>query len=183
MNKEKLIKMYNENKPLQFIGFFGGLNAKGLSPEVFSNFYPSTFSLVINGTKFTFSSNEQFFMWYKAKKFNDEQIAKEILALNYDPKRAKALGRKVSNYDDKIWDSVREKVMYTGLKLKFSQNPDLKKYLLETGDKILVETSPWDKLWGCGMGIKENYSNPLLWKGSNKLGFLLMKLRMELNEG
>lgn len=181
MNKKQLIERINNGEKFEFVGFFGGLNARGLSPEVFSNFYPANFKLTLKNEVFNFSSTEQFFMWYKARKFGDSEIADKIASLKYDPKSAKGLGRKVRNYDDSVWDSVREQVMYTGVKLKFSQNPTLREYLLATGDSVLVEASPWDKIWGCG--IKGDVSNPVAWPGENKLGFLLMKLRDELSQG
>lgn len=181
MNKETLIQKYNSNKNIEFLGFFGGLNSREINTDIFSNFYPANFKLKLNNNEFEFTSTEQFFMWYKAKKFGDEIIANEILNLGYNPKAAKRLGRKVKKYDEKVWDEVREKVMYTGLKLKFTQNDELLNYLLKTNEKVLVEASPWDKIWGCGKGLNESYSNPTTWTGDNKLGFLLMKLRDELN--
>lgn len=59
----------------------------------------------------------------------------------------------------------------------------LTKYLLSTEQKILVEASPYDKLWG--IGLSENSSgvdNPLNWQGRNFLGFALMEVREKLRK-
>lgn len=71
--------------------------------------------------------------------------------------------------------------MYQGNYLKFSQNQDLLAYLASTRGKVLVEASPYDKIWGVGWREKDgNISNPMLWKGENLLGFILMEVRDDL---
>ncbi len=62
--------------------------------------------------------------------------------------------------------------MYDVLKAKFTQHKELKKLLLDTEDKILVEHTENDNYWGDGGDGK----------GKNKLGKLLMKIRRELSE-
>lgn len=65
--------------------------------------------------------------------------------------------------------------------LKFSQNKELKEFLLSTNDAVLVEASPYDKVWGVGLkrdDIKIN--NPNKWQGENLLGFALMEVREKL---
>lgn len=57
----------------------------------------------------------------------------------------------------------------------------IKNILISTKDSILVEASPYDKIWGIGMSANnENIENPLLWRGLNLLGFALMEVRDEL---
>lgn len=64
---------------------------------------------------------------------------------------------------------------------KFSQHPELKAYLLGTGNRILVEASPVDKIWGVGLAKDDGkIHNPLNWQGLNLLGFALMQVRDEL---
>lgn len=93
--------------------------------------------------------------------------AKEFCHLN--PSQAKRLGRRVSLRPD--WEKVKDDIMYDILWRKFTQNPELKKALLETGDAHLEEGNNWgDKYWGTVNGV-----------GKNKLGKLLMKLRKELS--
>jgi ribA/ribD-fused uncharacterized protein len=60
--------------------------------------------------------------------------------------------------------------MYNGLKAKFTQNEKIKRLLLSTQDKILIEDTNSDYYWGCGKNKT----------GKNMLGILLMKLREEL---
>ena len=92
-------------------------------------------------------------MYRKAILFNDQEIADKVL-LEPIPSKQKALGRKVKGFDNKKWNEVREKIVEEGNWWKFTQpkEGDLKKMLLETGDRLLVEASPYDKIWGVGYG-------------------------------
>jgi len=97
------------------------------------------------------------------------------------PNQAKSLGRKVKNFDPKIWDEHKYEIVKQGNLLKFSQNEKFKTFLLATNNKILVEGSPYDKIWGIGMLESDSRAeNPLLWNGENLLGFALMEVREEL---
>lgn len=67
------------------------------------------------------------------------------------------------------------------LTVKFEQNPRLKDYLLATGDAVLVEAAPKDRLWGIGMGENNlDVENPKKWLGRNLLGKALMQVRDQL---
>ena len=132
-----------------------------------SNWYPCYFTIEQEGKKLEF--------------FNSE--ANEILEKGKNPKTAKALGRKVKNYDDKVWDENRYQVMVYANMLKYSQNQELKEQLLnkEFDGKHFVEASPYDHVWGVGLG--EN--NPLVdnednWLGQNLLGKALDEVRNKL---
>ena len=92
-----------------------------------SNWYPSPFKV----GNVEFSSMEQFMMYRKALCFCDEVIAKKILSTD-DVAEIKSLGREVSNYDEHVWNGVRQIVVYEGLLAKFSQNQDLKDRLKDT---------------------------------------------------
>lgn len=71
--------------------------------------------------------------------------------------------------------------MVQGNIAKFSQYPELKAYLLGTGDRILVEASPVDKIWSVGLAKDDDkIHNPNNWQGLNLLGFALMQVRDEL---
>ena len=64
---------------------------------------------------------------------------------------------------------------------KFSKNEELGSFLKGTKDRILVETSPVDNIWGIGLASYDpGVYNPNLWKGKNLLGFALMDVREEL---
>ena len=67
--------------------------------------------------------------------------------------------------------------------LKFGQNYDLKDFLLSTADKIIVEASPVDPVWGIGLAKDhDDASLPDKWRGLNLLGFALMEVRDELHK-
>lgn len=183
MNREEYKKLYNKGERFNTVGFFLGENSKEFGPKMLSNFYPSPFVVKLKDEEeLNFTCSEQMFMWIKAKTFKSEEIASEIAAAPYAPKRYKALGRKVIGYDDKIWSERRVRAMYNSIKYKFKTNSRLKEYLLSTGDAILIEANPRDKIWACGMSINSDYSNPNHWTGDNLLGFLLMDLRDELRK-
>lgn len=138
-----------------------------------SNWYPSLFTV----EKKNFSSMEQFMMYRKAICFGDEAVAKNILSTD-DASQIKALGRQVSNYDEHIWNGIRQIVVYEGLLAKFSQNEDLKDRLKSTGEAILAECAVKDLIWGVGLSMKDpNRLDKTKWKGQNLLGYTLMMVR------
>jgi len=123
---------------------------------------------------------EQYMMASKACIFGDEEIKKEILE-TCCPKQMKSLGRKVRNFDTQIWDKTRHSIVLNGNYHKFAQNKDMRDILLGTGDKILVEASPMDTIWGIGLGASNpKATDPTSWRGSNLLGFALMEVRDEI---
>lgn len=143
-----------------------------------SNWYLSDFT--VDGIKF--SSMEQYMMYQKAVVFKDKDIASQILKTN-DVARIKAFGKQVSNYNDTVWNGMRQIVIYKGLLEKFRQNEKLKKALLDTGDDILAECAVSDKIWGIGLSMKDSNRNDIKsWKGQNLLGFALMLVRSELRK-
>ncbi len=123
---------------------------------------------------------EHWMMAEKAKLFKDDNSLKLILN-SKTAKDAKALGRKVRGFDIPTWTSCCESIMKNGIYLKFKQNKDLREYLNSTGNKILVEASPYDNIWGIGMKNGDNgIENPNNWKGLNLLGYALMEVRDKL---
>lgn len=141
-----------------------------------SNWYMSDFE--VNNIKF--SSMEQYMMYYKAVTFNDNETAKEILN-STDAGKIKALGRQVKNYDNIIWNGVRQIIVYEGLFAKFSQNNELKEKLLKTGNDILAECAVQDCIWATGVSMKdENRFDMQKWRGQNLLGFAIMQVREKL---
>ncbi len=143
-----------------------------------SNWYKSEFT--VNGVKFV--NSEQWMMYQKAKIFGDDETAQKILT-STSPKEVKDLGRKVKNYNDTVWNGVRQIVVYEGLKAKFEQNPDLAKQLLDTGDDILVECNPYDNIWAIHMTEDDPRIQDISqWQGQNLLGFTLMLVRTYLKK-
>lgn len=148
-----------------------------------SNWYPCHFTVERDGKTLEFFNSEQYFMWMKAITFGDEKTAEKILKRGNNPKTAKALGREVKNYDDKQWDKIRYDIMVAANYFKYSQNEEFKEALLnpEFDGKHFVEASPYDKIWGVGLGE----DNPLVddetnWKGTNLLGKALDEVRERL---
>lgn len=136
--------------------------------------------LLMSGPELSVSSSEQGFMLAKALTFDDLDMVDQIINSS-TPAAAKALGRKIKNYDDRVWGSVRETYMYICCLCKFKQNRDLKQILLDTGSDILVEAAPSDKIWGVGLSLSDpKIMNPVQWRGKNLLGECLMKVREEL---
>ena len=138
-----------------------------------SNWYPCIFMVEDK----RFNNSEQAFMWLKAKFFKDEEIATAILA-ETNPRYAKALGRKVKGFQAEPWMVNGYLFMIEANHAKFTQNEDLKEILLSTGDKTLVEASPYDKIWGIGLHWEnDDVLDETKWQGMNLLGRALMEVR------
>lgn len=136
--------------------------------------------MTIDGVEY--SSCEQYMMHQKAIVFSDFYIASQIL-LTDDPKEQKALGRKIQGFNKDIWDSVCLSIVFKGNLAKFSQNESLKADLLSTENRIMVEASPLDKIWGIGMAEDHpDVESPESWRGLNLLGWALNLVKQELNK-
>jgi ribA/ribD-fused uncharacterized protein len=147
--------------------------------ECLSQWYGAGFSL--DGVRY--ATAEHFMMAGKARLFGDDEMLAEIVDAA-GPSEAKKLGRQVRNFDDKVWKQSRFDIVVAGSKAKFEQNDSLREYLLSTGDRVLVEAAPRDRIWGIGMG-KANPAaqNPKSWRGQNLLGFALMRARAAIRGG
>lgn len=142
----------------------------------FSNWHPA--KMTYKGQNF--ENSEQAFMWEKAMTFKDYEIAEKILQTPA-PNQNKSLGRKVKNYDEKIWEEKRFDIMFDVCLAKFTQNDDLRKELYRCNN--FVESSPYDKVWGIGMGeYEDGIEDPKNWDGLNLLGEVLNKVKSKLLE-
>lgn len=93
---------------------------------------------------------------------------KAEMFVGLDAKEAKRLGRTIRLRDN--WEQSKKGFMYTVCLAKFTQNENLGKRLLATGDRILIEGNTWgDTEWGVCNGV-----------GKNLLGKILMKVREEI---
>ena len=145
----------------------------GYKNEEFSNWYPKDF--IIEGIKY--NCVEQYMMAKKAILFGDIDIYQKIMA-SADPGECKNIGNLVSNFDPSTWDSCKREIVFNANYAKFTQNPDLMSKLKDTGDAVLAEASPLDKIWGIGMTADDPDARyPDKWKGENILGSILMELR------
>jgi len=138
-----------------------------------SNWHPSTYEL--NGT--VFSCTEQGLMYEKAKLFDPYMIP--FIMQTSNPKSIKMLGRKIRNFNESVWVEHREALFYPHLVEKYKQNKDLFDILLSTGNKDLVEASPYDRIWGIGFNESNAEENIEKW-GLNLLGKMLIRVRSEL---
>jgi ribA/ribD-fused uncharacterized protein len=159
--------------------FFWGHTQKQnnvIDKSCFSQWYPSPFT--VNGI--TYATAEHWMMAKKAVVFNDNETFEAVLQAP-KPALAKQLGRQVKNFDAAIWEEKAYEFVAEGNWHKFSQNGDLKKFLLYTGDTIIVEAAPNDFIWGIGLSQDDkDAANPFKWKGTNLLGFALMEVRDKL---
>ncbi|TQS32440.1 hypothetical protein Golomagni_07242 [Golovinomyces magnicellulatus] len=146
-----------------------------------------------------YDTAEHYMMYHKAMLFNDSDVAAQVLTAKH-PRQVKALGRAVSNFDEQIWEENRDSIVLQGNILKFTRavteegfrlattsKPDgvpfirgsLKEMLVETGDRELVEASPYDRIWGVGFKPEDAAANRPSW-GLNLLGKALMSVREQL---
>jgi len=149
-----------------------------------SNWYSTTFTATVNGQEYKFYNSEQYFMFMKAITFGDTKMAEQISKFGSNPRTAKALGRKVQGYDDKVWDEKRFGIMLDANLLKFTQNEKLKKTILsdEFEGKGFVEASPVDTIWGIGCDEVTALDDESNWRGQNLLGKVLDETRKKLKE-
>lgn len=128
----------------------------------------------------TYNCAEQYMMAEKAFFFDDEESFCRILGTS-NPSQQKAIGRKVKGFDADAWNKIACSVVYKGNYAKFGQNPMLKDFLLNTGNRHLVEASPTDLIWGIGLSVDDPRAlDPKQWRGLNWLGVTLMKVRLAL---
>ena len=149
-----------------------------VTKSCFSQWWIAPFS--IGGT--TYPTAEHYMMASKARLFGDEEALHRILVAKH-PKQAKQAGRMVAGFDEATWIERRFDLVVTGNYAKFSQHPELARFLLQSGQRVLVEASPADRIWGIGLAADdERAADPARWLGLNLLGFALMEARAKLRE-
>lgn len=120
---------------------------------------------------------EHYMMSKKALLFGDEEISELILKVDH-PNEARKLGRKVRNFNPEIWNANATTIVYQGNMYKFEQNTNLLQTLISTRGTILVEASPYDKVWGIALAEDDPRAlNQETWRGANLLGYTLTNLR------
>lgn len=166
----------------RYFGFWNG-------EDWASNFHPAPFAVdwkEPDGTvrELRLECSEQWFMFRKAWRFRDRAAMDAVLQPGLQPQQYKQIGRSVQGFDEAAWDRESRSCMFEALMLKFSQNSGLAQRLLDTADQVLVECSPFDRIWGVGLGKQTKDGQPdsrwqdsRNWQGKNRLGFLLMDIR------
>lgn len=179
LTREELTEEVREGGEKDYVFFWGPQEAEEgvISEACFSQWYPSRF--VVDGD--TYETAEHYMMAEKARLFRDEEIRQQILRTEA-PRAVKALGQRVRGFKQDVWFQNRERIVINGNLAKFRQNEEMLEYMLGTGAAVLVEASPMDKIWGIGLrASSEDAREPQKWRGTNLLGFCLMRVREMLS--
>lgn len=127
-----------------------------------------------------YNCGEQFMMASKARLFGDDAMEARIMA-NPHPHEQKLMGARVTGFDEHVWTSQRDTIVFNANWAKFSQNSGLAKRLLSTGEVTLAEANPRDFIWGIAMAEDDPLAqDPANWRGQNLLGKALMRVRETL---
>ncbi len=180
-SREDLLKAVRSGLHPKYIFFWGHkpLPNGEIGKSCFSQWWHSPFSV----NNVIYPTAEHFMMSEKARLFGDENVRAEILKAE-SPGLAKTLGRQVRNFEESVWERCRFQFVVEGNTAKFNQNRELGNFLLGTGNRVLVEASPVDRIWGIGLAADDGQAtNPEMWPGLNLLGFALMEVRQRLREG
>lgn len=163
----------------KYLFFWGHRAARSgtVGKECLSQWWPAAFT--VEGVRYP--TAEHFMMASKARLFGDVEADARILEAP-SPAAAKRLGREVRNFEPTLWDERRLDIVVEGSIAKFGQNPELRTFLLGTGERVLVEASPVDRIWGIGCSQDPpEATDPQRWRGLNLLGFALMQARERLS--
>jgi ribA/ribD-fused uncharacterized protein len=177
---EELTRLVENGHPVKYLCFWGHRPQRdgSVGPGCLSQWWPAPFE--VDGLRF--ATAEHYMMWRKATLFGDVEAAERIQAAGH-PHRAKALGRQVREFDQPTWERHRFDIVVVGSVAKFGQHDGLRGFLLGTGERVLVEASPTDRIWGIGLAASdERATDPKAWRGLNLLGFALMRARTMLRE-
>lgn len=119
-----------------------------------------------------FATVEHYMMYEKATLFSDIDAAHEIYQ-TWSPQSAKAIGRRVKGFDNRVWESWREQIVTQGLVAKMMANPRILAQALDLYNQglVFVEASPFDAIWGVKLSeFDARIDDPALWQGKNLLG-------------
>jgi ribA/ribD-fused uncharacterized protein len=175
----QLCALSDAGEQLRYLFFWGHRPPAdgGVGKGCLSQWWPAPFT--VDGV--VYPSAEHFMMAGKARLFGDAEAAEQIVQASH-PDAAKALGQHVRGFDEQRWAEERFGIVVTGNVAKFSQHPPLAQFLLATGDQVLVEASPRDRVWGIGLAAGDKRAaSPHTWQGLNLLGFALMEVRHHLH--
>ncbi|WP_444947727.1 NADAR family protein [Micromonospora ureilytica] len=169
-----------QGQRVKFLFFWGHQPERdgGVGSGCLSQWWPAPFTV----DKLRFATAEHYMMWRKATLFGDRAMAEQILAAPH-PHAAKVLGGRVAGFDQRTWTEHRFAIVVAGNLAKFDQHPALRAFLLATGQRVLVEASPLDRIWGIGLNRDDPAAgDPACWRGLNLLGFALMQVREVLRD-
>ncbi|MFS4094881.1 NADAR family protein [Streptomyces sp. AF1A] len=175
---EALIREVRAGSRVRYLHFWGHRPRPdgSIGASCLSQWWPSPF--VVDGV--SYATAEHWMMAGKARLFGDAEAERRVLAAEH-PAEAKKAGRLVRGFDGAIWERERFRIVVGGSVHKFAAHDDLRAFLLNTGDRVLVEASPVDRVWGIGLAAGDEAArDPERWRGPNLLGFALMEARERL---
>lgn len=175
---EALVSAVDSGTRVKYLHFWGHRPRQDgqVGAGCLSQWWASPF--VVDGV--SYATAEHWMMAGKARLFGDTAAERRALEAP-NPALAKKAGRLVRDFDDSVWERERFAVVVEGSVHKFAAHPDLRAFLLGTGERVLVEASPMDRVWGIGLAADdERASDPERWRGPNLLGFALMAARERL---
>lgn len=178
---DALIKQVSRGERVKFLPFWGHRPQPDGSPGpgCLSQWWPSGFTV----GDVHYATAEHWMMAGKARLFGDAEAERAAVAAK-GPAQAKKAGRLVRGFDEATWERERFALVVAGSVHKFGADPALRAYLLATGDRVLVEASPVDRIWGIGLAADDERAlDPARWQGLNLLGFALMEARERLRAG
>lgn len=170
-----LTNQFENGVDLTYLFFWGHTNKdqQPVGKFCLSQWYDCPFTV----RNITYKTAEHWMMAHKALLFGSSDLFDKIVN-SQTPAEAKELGRQLIGFDELVWDDHKYQIVIAGNIHKFNQHPEPATYLLNTGDKILVEASPADRVWGIGLAQDSVYiDNIYAWEGQNLLGFALMEVR------
>ncbi|MFI9390328.1 NADAR family protein [Streptomyces bauhiniae] len=175
---EALIGAVRAGVPVKYLHFWGHRPQRdgSVGAGCLSQWWPAPFT--VDGVEY--ATAEHWMMAAKARLFADPDAERLVLASGH-PAGAKKAGRLVRGFDEEIWRRERFRIVVEGSVHKFAADPGLREFLLGTGERVLVEASPVDRVWGIGLGVQDEAAwDPARWEGPNLLGFALMEARERL---
>jgi ribA/ribD-fused uncharacterized protein len=177
-SQEALVKQIRAGAKIKYLHFWGHRPRPDgrVGASCLSQWWPSPF--VVDGV--AYATAEHWMMAGKARLFEDQDAERRILTAG-SPAQAKNMGRLVRGFDEPTWRRERFGIVVEGSVHKFAAHADLRQFLLNTGDRVLVEASPVDRVWGIGLAANDEAAgDPERWRGPNLLGFALMAARERL---
>ncbi|MCS0636542.1 NADAR family protein [Streptomyces sp. LP05-1] len=175
---QELIEQVSRGERVKYLHFWGHTPKPDgtLGASCLSQWWPAPFT--VDGVEYR--TAEHWMMAEKARLFGDPEAERQAIGAEH-PAGAKKAGRLVRGFDDAVWERERFRIVVAGSEHKFGQDAALRAFLLATGDRVLVEASPRDRIWGIGLPAgDERAADPARWRGENLLGFALMAARERL---
>lgn len=173
---------YSERRTSDAVYFVGGPFSQWYKDKNPTKYQFTQFVLSDADQLYDFNCAEQYMMASKAKLFpcRENDVVFDAIMNSKHPDVQKELGRQVANFDPVVWNNHARDIVFRGNIQKF-KSQKLFDYLMDTGDRLIVEGAIYDPVWG----VKLRWNDPAIedsanWRGTNWLGQVLMKVRSTL---